>query len=315
MRKAVIPAYKGKPDFGDMDILFSNKGYDPFGIAALLDAVEIVRNGDVTSIGVKIREEVPYLDGNVFQIDLIKVPEESFDFALSYFSFNDMGNLLGRIGHRAGFKFGHLGLMYPVRNPENHTHLLAELTITSDFGEALTLLGYDADEYFAKAKEGFPSLTDIFEYVVSSPYVNKDIYLLDNRNAIARKRDSKRQTYMMFLEYLKTTTIPHNFDYTNKQGFRAAMLQKAFTLNPVFKHEYEAVLRKHKKTVEAHAKLNGGIITELTGLKGITLGHFITRLKEPFKTTEEYLEYVLQLEDVPAFIKQHYEHFLTNGFS
>lgn len=82
-----IVAYRSKPDFGDLDIALDPEGYNPFEAAEALGAVEVVRNGPVTSIGVKVRPELAELDGNVFQVDLIKLGAPEYDFALSYYSY------------------------------------------------------------------------------------------------------------------------------------------------------------------------------------------------------------------------------------
>lgn len=80
LKFSIIPAYFQKPDFGDMDILFSSEGFDPYRVAEVLKATEVVRNGDVTSIGFQIGKAI-------FQLDLISTPKECFDFSLSYFGF------------------------------------------------------------------------------------------------------------------------------------------------------------------------------------------------------------------------------------
>ena len=86
MRIEVLGNYLDKADFGDCDILIeSSDAYDPHQAAGVLQAVEVVRNGPVTSIGVIVRPEAPFRDGNVFQVDLIRMPLEAFDFALAYF--------------------------------------------------------------------------------------------------------------------------------------------------------------------------------------------------------------------------------------
>ena len=98
MRIEVLGNYLDKADFGDCDILIeSSDAYDPHQAAGVLEAVEAVRNGPVTSIGAIVRPEAPFRDGNVFQVDLIRMPLEAFDFDLAYFGRGDAGNLLGRI--------------------------------------------------------------------------------------------------------------------------------------------------------------------------------------------------------------------------
>lgn len=100
MRIEVLGNYLDKADFGDCDILIeSSDAYDPHQAAGVL---EVVRNGPVTSIGVIVRPEAPFRDGNVFQVDLIRMPLEAFDFDLAYFGRGDAGNLLGRIAHAMG---------------------------------------------------------------------------------------------------------------------------------------------------------------------------------------------------------------------
>ena len=100
MRIEVLGNYLDKADFGDCDILIeSSDAYDPHQAAGVLEAVEVVRNGPVTSIGVIVRPEVPFRDGNVFQVDLIRMPLEAFDFDLAYFG---RGDGAGRPRRRTG---------------------------------------------------------------------------------------------------------------------------------------------------------------------------------------------------------------------
>ena len=41
-----------------------------------------------------------------FQIDFIKVGEENWETSKNYFSYNDLGNLMGRLAQRLGVKYG-----------------------------------------------------------------------------------------------------------------------------------------------------------------------------------------------------------------
>lgn len=96
-RVYAIESYRAKADFGDLDVLVESTGYDPFKAAEALGAVEVVRNGPVTSVGLVVRPDIAELDGNVFQVDLIKMEPEAFEFASFYFRHSDTGNLLGRV--------------------------------------------------------------------------------------------------------------------------------------------------------------------------------------------------------------------------
>ena len=187
-RFEAIQSYASKADFGDLDILAFDSNFDPHTAAAALGSVETVRNGSVTSLGIKVNPDLPYLDGNVFQVDLIYAPLSEFDFSSAYFRFSDLGNLLGRIAHAMGLTLGHDGLTLRMRDG---THMFANITLTRDYDQALSFLGYDPSVF----ANGFNTLSDIFAYVASSPFFNPDIFLLENRNNASRTRDRKRPTY------------------------------------------------------------------------------------------------------------------------
>jgi hypothetical protein len=59
---------------------------------------------------------LPFQDGNVFQVDLISNPAESFEFASRYFSYNDAGNLVGRLAHARYTSLRHDGLYFYHRD-------------------------------------------------------------------------------------------------------------------------------------------------------------------------------------------------------
>ena len=54
------------------------------------------------------------LDGH--QVDLIFTEKKFYESALVYFANNDFSNLIGRIAHKHGFKYGHCGLVYVMRD-------------------------------------------------------------------------------------------------------------------------------------------------------------------------------------------------------
>jgi len=294
---AIIPAYFQKADFGDMDILFSSKNFNPFEVSKVLGATEGVRNGDVTSIGVLV-------GGEVFQVDLITTPPESFDFALNYFSFNDQGNICGRIGHKQGFKFGHKGLIYVLRDPNKPTQVIKEITVTTSYKDALEFMGYSYPEYLEGVNGGFQTLNDLFNFIIRTPFFNKDIYLLDNRNSKARVRDIKRKSYTEFLKFSEHINEPA-FDYSNKYDFRKEMLIKAFDIFPDFKHEYAVNMFKYNISLEISKKFNGAIINAITGLEGKALGEFIQSFKNSFDTKEEFEHFILDTEDLTSVFKDY----------
>jgi hypothetical protein len=295
LRIEAIVAYADKPDFGDLDLLVADgPGYDAAALAAALGALEVVANGDVTSVGVPLPE-------GVFQVDLIRIAPASFDFAARYFGYNDMGNLIGRVAHQFGAKFGHLGLLYQIRDPDNAGQLIAQVSITDDFAGALTLLGYDAARYQALHAAGaLRTLDDIFAFVVSSPYVNKAIYLLDERSHKARIRDAKRPTYQAFLRWLDARAAPALPAYAwgaPGTALRAAQcdafLQAAFARFPPFRERHAHALAQAARARQLKLNFNGALVARLTGLTGPRLGDLMTRLREGFGDQAGFESFIL----------------------
>lgn len=170
-----IISYKSKPSFGDLDILYTSfrkEGELPAAdeFAAALGAVGVMKNGPVTSFA------VPVNGNSMFQVDLIRVGYDEFASAFSYFAYNDLGNLLGRVFHRAGFKLGHTGMSFVIRDEKNSSHVAKEVVVTRSWKKALEFAGYD----FEKWLEGFDTLEDVFRFVVSSPYFDKRLFALNS---------------------------------------------------------------------------------------------------------------------------------------
>ncbi|KVP17178.1 hypothetical protein WJ84_02545 [Burkholderia ubonensis] len=282
-RVAVIPAYQQKADFGDCDILVTSTGYDPHKAAAALDAVEVVRNGPVTSVGVVVRDEVAPVDGNVFQVDLISIGEDAFDYALGYFSFNDLGNLIGRTAHRAGLSHKHDGLWFYVRDGD---YKFREICLTRDYDVALRFLGYEPQRFHA----GFETLEDIFVYVAGSKFFNRDIFLLENRNAKSRIRDRKRRTYMEFLKWCEARPELPAYQYPDD---KAAWLPRIAEHFPHFQAEYQQALQDMANQRAVKERFNGEWVSQLTGLEGKSLGALMKNVKESFGSLEALHQFVL----------------------
>jgi hypothetical protein len=286
-RVAAIPAYGSKSDFGDLDILVSATGYDIDRAAAALGAVEVVRNGPTTSIGIVVREHLGAVAGNVFQVDLIESTEEAFDFAYAYSSFNDLGNLIGRTAHRAGLVHRHDGLYYYLRDG---TKKFGEICLTRDYDEALRFLGYDAARFHA----GFDNLEEIFQYVAGSAYFNRDIFLLENRNAKSRIRDRKRHTYMTFLTWCEARPDLPAFEYPDDKAVWLPRIAEHF---PGFDAEYQAALASQTQLNAARARFNGEWVALVTGLADKPLGILMKHLRESFDSPAALHQFVLASTD------------------
>jgi hypothetical protein len=292
---SVIPAYREKESFGDLDILISGieiKTLREFCEKAL-NSPEVHTNGNVISFALDISGLM--FKRTIFQIDFITVPREIHDFAFKYFAFNDLGNLIGQTAHGLGLKFGHDGLWYKYIVG---TTLVKEICITQNFEKALDLLGYDPSRYAL----GFDNLEAIFEYVISSKYFTKWNYLLENRNAVGRVRDKKRNTYMLFLEWMD------NKHLNDKRGSKDLGILLASEAEP-----QEIGLNFIKATLDyfraerVKDKFNGNNVSEWTGLTGKELGNFMSDYRGEDREAFQRMVDSLKLEQLTEDVKRSYE--------
>ncbi len=264
-----IRAYRAKPSFGDLDVLFEADNFtdDVYKmLEELFQPKQVVKNSSVWSF-----------EFNEFQVDLIFTSKKMFDSSANYFAWNDLGNLIGRVAHKLGFKYGHDGLSFMVRDG---THQYADIHISTDIVDILKFLKYDPVVFL----KGFDTLEDIFKFASSSEYFNKEIYSLDNRNHASRIRDKKRKTYTEFLSWIETAENLPAYPWANLKEvggyqYKTVFIQRAFEFFPEFKTDYDGVLAAFSRWQIAKSKFNGQLVSRITGLTETELGIFIKHLR------------------------------------
>lgn len=278
-----IESYGSKADHGDLDLLVYAPRYDPFLCASSLGATEVVRNGPVTSIGISSLQEFGLEEGDVFQVDLISIDADSFEYAANYFSFNDLGNLIGRTAHAMGVAHRHDGLYYYMRDGD---YKFREILLTKNYDQALIFLGYDHERF----SQGFETLNEIFMYVSGSDFFNTGIFLLENRNAKSRIRDRKRKTYMEFLDFCEKNSDLTGYEYPKEKSEWFSRIKEYF---PHFDGEYKEAVAALQRQRILKSKFNGEMVSKLTGLQGKELGVFMKEFKNSFGSNEELGAFVL----------------------
>lgn len=271
--QARIPlSYRSKDSFGDIDVIVPNREEADKILKQMDPVLGIVRNPQGYNV------LISYLGQNV-QVDLNIVGDGNMDFAFWYFSYNDLGNLIGRIAHRQGLKFGYDGLWYPHRI---NTTAVGEYPLTNDIKEALWYLGFDVQKYF----DGFEDLEDMFRWVVDCVNFEGAAYPLEHRNHKARTRDSKRKNYNAFLEWLSNG----GFDLTWVESDKGAWLKKHFMHWPELKKQYDATEADFHRRLAWKALFGGERAMALTGLTGKELGRFVDHLRGLFPVSQYYQE-------------------------
>ena len=257
-----VAAYSDKESFGDLDLVVDKAGVSQSLLEGFifeeLKSKALVKNSDVWSFEYK-----------EFQIDLVFSMWPGW--TVLWMDFNDVSNLIGRVAHKFGLKFGQNGMYLPMRDGDTK---LGEILVSRNFSESLAFLGFDAD---AHTVTGFDSLEDIYRFVANSKYFNKDIYLLDNRNAKARVRDAKRPTYTGFLKYCETLPSDHpSYEFNPDKSVYLNMIFDKFQIKP----QYDQVLSEHARQKEVKRKFNGKLVHTYTGLSGSELGKFMSFLEK-----------------------------------
>jgi hypothetical protein len=201
-----IPRYYGdKPDFGDMDVIVPTRpDWDRvrLEIAADLGVTQVKYTGRVFSI---------VFEG--LQTDFFAVPARFVESTFHYMSFNDLGNLLGRICRRFNLKYGEEGLYYIYRR-EGNEHYKAELPVTQDFAKVCAFLGLD----HAAWEAGFDTLTVVYEWVIASPYFSVAPYL-DDLDGTMERRSRRRSGIASFIAFLRERGINARPDFAHRMSY------------------------------------------------------------------------------------------------
>ena len=320
-RAAVIPAYRTKESFGDMDVLVElteGSAYEfRHALARAFDIDCLASDGtDVNQLDAPEDAEVAVrtaaqlaASGKTYsfahrelQVDILPTSPEAFQPSLNYYSWNDCGNLLGRVAHSFGFKLGHLGLLYPFKSGD---YEFTELVVERDWERILPAFGWD----YATWSQGFDTLEDMFRFMVSTPFFNRDIYLLHNRNAKSRVRDRKRTTYSGFLEWLAQQpdgSLPA-YDYEGtKDRFLPIMFSRLE--DSKFREKWERASRAFNDWQVARFRFNGDLVRGLTGVDGKALAGLMADVRASMGASPAEIQaWVLghSDEDIKSLVLEH----------
>lgn len=270
-----IKSYKLKQSFGYLDILISGNtiGNPKQFLKDNFNCEHFVKNSNIISFAYYYKTLDCY-----FQIDLIFVNLNIFNFALNYFAYNDLGNLIGRIASSNSMSFGWDGLHYKLYHDGQ---FVKKIPITKCFKTAVEILGFDYQLF----QNGFSTLEDIFEFVIRSKYFSVESYIFANRNSEDRKRDTKRKTYVSFIDYLERNSI----NSVNEKIDLSLVIDS-------LKLEIKEIINSMERSKQVSQKYNGHDYSRVTGFSGKNLGIFISVFKDSFKSEQEYQQFILQTE-------------------
>lgn len=280
-RVAFPPELANKESFGDIDALFESDNLPSDWIDKIVEKFnlkesEYVKNGNCFSFKYKKA-----------QVDLILTPNDIFFASYTYFSYNDIWNLLGRLGHKLGIKVGHDGLYLIVRPEKQSNHIVGDICLSKSVLDVLPILGLSKERY----NQGFESQEEMYRYVAQSKYFNPDIFLLDNRNATSRVRDKKRKVYSDFLIWIENNrdSIKNNYNFESVDERGGYSIREPYFSDVIVPHfgdwvaeELNRIIAEYELNQKYKSLFDGYDIKEITGLDGKPLGALISEMKSLF---------------------------------
>lgn len=268
--------YRNKESHGDMDILVMTNNIPDDKLWNMLknNFPEVYTNANVYSI--------PYKE---LQVDLILTKPEHWSVSAAYFDYDPSGNLMGKLAHKFGLKYGHAGLLYPIRVG---TKLYDIHQVSLDNHKIFEFLGYNYDEFI----NGFDEIEEIYDYIINGAYFNVDIFKLENLTQIDRKRNRKRPTYNTFLSYVNDKEIRGGYEFNKDKESYIESIDSFFQCGLV--EAIEIIKAHHRLLEQVHDKWNGDIIMRhFPHLSGQRLGEAIGRFKSMFYDDEAYNQYIV----------------------
>lgn len=263
---AIARCYREKLTHGDLDVLIY-KNYDDRD----MNLIELIKREFNTDI-IHTNGGVYSFSYDDFQIDFIPIPAISWDIANAYFSYDPLGNLMGKIYHKFNLSYGHLGLFYKYRDSVGRYS--KDILVSLDLPKIFKLGGFDYDRFL----DGFNTMEEIFEYVIQSKYFNSEIFSMNNLSRIDRKRNKKRNSYRLFLEYISNVKSTMEIPFESNKDIYLPIIDKMFSGSRLLEtiNELKAVGVSHREIAN---KFNGNTvmeyIPELSGKElGISIGNF-----------------------------------------
>ncbi len=267
----IVLEVPNKTNFGDLDVLFVND--ENLDIKKIIQDTfnpkEIVHNGEVYSF-----------DYNNFQIDFITCNSlEKLNMARFYFSYGDLGSIIGRISNYYGLKFGHKGLWLvllentvEVNKDINMQHTFGKVKLSKIPKEICEFLDFDYKVW----ENGFRDKKEIYDWIVKSKYFKKEIF--NTLNYEHRSRAVLRPFYQEFLNFIEMDLL--NIKKANiKEGEIKINIQDAAIKHFNKEEKVKEILNEIKLRNERKEKFNGKYLIDF-GIEPKKVGQYINNFKK-----------------------------------
>jgi hypothetical protein len=291
---SVVTCYRNKADHGDLDLLIQVRPNSDVNWAEYIQNTfkpqAIYSNGGVYSF-----------DYKTFQVDFIPIPEQKWATALVYFSYDPLGNIMGKTFHKFGCSYGWEGLYYKYRNYRGTNS--ANILLSNDVRKIFEFGGYDYERYLL----GFDTLEDIFKFVIDSKYFDTEMFQMENLKSIDKKRNRKRKSYHIFLEYLKENNINTKYPFDEDKDLYIMDIDNAFPEANLLEQLHDLQIKDEFNQALAE-KFNGNIVMQwIPELQGRELGTAIGQFKAKLGDDYNWMITDLPISDIrDLFMKMYY---------
>lgn len=286
-----VLSYASKHDFGDLDIVVSGISMEDMikTIDEVFNPVGSVRNGNVYSW---VYEQ----DRIRFQVDVIVCEPEWVQFALNYFNYNDVGNMIGVVAKNVGLKLAFDGLKYRYHYPRDNPVFVTDITITHNWQEAMDLLDYGHYDY---VKQTFNAPNDLYNFITSSAYFGSVMFQWSSLNNQNRTRNAKRPIYVGFVKHLNDhpELAPHP-RVTSTPWMTRTLTDTIARLD-----------EDNQRLLDFHQLFNGTVVSRVLNLPpGPELGSFMAWLRI---NNKNLVETILQMtpDDINTLITDNYHQY------
>jgi hypothetical protein len=275
---AIVTCYRTKESHGDLDLLIS------IGKDIQLDWKNYIEN-TFQPKAINANGGVYSFDYQGFQVDFIPIPERKWATALVYFSYDPLGNIMGKTFHKFGMSYGWEGLYYKYRNA--HGTNSSDILLTNDVKRIFEFGGYDYDRYL----KGFDTLEEIFQFAINSKYFDTEMFQMENLKSLDKKRNRKRGSYHLFLNYLKDNGINSKYPFEEAKELYLPKIDVSFPEAKLM-DEISKLQAIDARNSELRMRFNGDIVMMwLPDLQGKELGNAMGKFKTALG--DNYEEFIL----------------------
>jgi hypothetical protein len=229
-------------------------------------------------------------DYEKFQVDFIPIKEDKWEIAQIYYSYDPLGNIMGKTFHKFGLSYGWDGLFYKYRNFRGTNS--ANILLTTDARRIFDFGGYDYERYL----KGFDTLEEIFEFAIDSTNFDAEMFKIENLKSIDKKRNRKRGSYHLFLQYLKDNNIEIKKDFDPDKSKYIVAIDYFFP-EVKLREKIEELQDKDRVDSYISQKFNGDIVMQwLPNIKGKELGAAMTKFKNHFASEASFKTFVIDCD-------------------